>query len=478
MQKTQLDSWKPRGYQLQGLKLALAQACLGLLMAPGLGKTSIVYMLHTILKSKGFIKRTLVICPIRPAYRVWPHQKDKFQEFAHLKVNVLHGADKEAQLNDNEADIYVVNPEGLPWLLGATKDSKGKLIVHKERLAWLKKYFDVLVVDESTKFKNPQTSRFKLLRQFVKFFKRRYILTGTPTPKGLMDLFGQIYILDEGASLGSYITHYRTQYFIPSGFGGYDWQPQPDAERRIAEKIAPLTYRVGAKGNIDLPEVLFDDIFVDLPPAARKIYNSMEDQLVAELEAGVVVAANAAVASSKCRQVANGGIYNEDGTHAYVHDAKYEALADLIEQLQGEPLLVTYEFQFDAEAIGKIQVDGQGIRSISTGNAKRDDANTVLFSQGKLAAVMGQPQSISLGIDGLQDNCFHIAMVGVTWKLQDYIQVIDRIKRSGNKSKHVIVHRIMARDTVDERVLGVLHQRDANQNSFMEVLQALRKAAK
>lgn len=437
-------------------------------MDPGLGKTSCVYMALQILKEKGFIKRTLVICPLRPAYRVWPHQKNKYQDFCSLKVNILHGKDKDSALNDPTADIYVVNPEGLPWLFGEV-DGKPD----KERLKWLRARFDVLVVDESTKFKNPQTARFKLLRKIVGSFKRRYILTGTPTPKGLMDLFGQIYILDEGASLGQYVTHFRTQYFIPSGYGGYEWLPQPQAAERIGEKIAPLTYRVGARGNIELPELLFDDIFVDLPPAARVTYNHMEDLMMAEIESGAVVAANAAVASSKCRQIANGAIYtNVNGEHREVHDAKLVALTDLLEQLQGQPVLITYEFVFDAEIIQR----KLKIPSISTGNIKKDDANVVRFSKGELPAVIGQPQSVSLGIDGLQDACCHIAMFGVTWRLQDYIQVIDRVRRSGNKSKTVIVHRILASDTVDERVLSVLDRRGADQADFMSVLQALRKA--
>jgi hypothetical protein len=156
-----------------------------------------------------------------------------------------------------------------------------------------------------------------------------------------------------------------------------------------------------------------------------------------------------------------------------VHDVKLRALEDLIEQLQGEPVLVTYEFDFDAVEIAQ----ALKIPSISTGNVKRDDANIVKFSGGLLPAVMGQPQSVSLGIDGLQDSCHHIAMYGVTWRLQDYMQVIDRVRRSGSKSKHVIVHRILARDTVDERVLSVLDDREATQDGFMRVLQALRKRA-
>jgi SNF2 family DNA or RNA helicase len=458
MSQTELPSWKPRSYQAEGVRLMISQASAGLLMDPGLGKTSCTYMALKILLQQGFIKRGLVICPLRPAYRVWPHQKDKYAEFADLRVCVLHGKDKEALLADPNYDIYVINPEGLDWLLAPAK------------LPAVKKMFDTLVVDESTKFKNPQTKRFKLLKTMIPHFKRRYILTGTPTPKGLMDLFGQVYILDEGATLGRYITHYRNEFFYPSGFGGYDWKPMHDAAKRIGDKIAPYVLRVAAKGNIELPELMFDDIWVDLPPAAMKLYQQMEEQMIISLASDDVVAANAAVASSKCRQIANGHIFTGVDDWQHVHDAKLDALGDLIEQLQGEPLLVTYEFKFDAAALAaKFKMP-----SISSGNIKKDDENVQRFSRGELEAVMGQPQSVSLGIDGLQDNCHHIAMLGVTWALQDYIQVIDRVRRSGSKSKHVVVHRILARGTVDERVLKVLDDRAATQANFMQLLKSLR----
>lgn len=472
-----LKSWVPRSFQKEGLKLALGQACLGLLLPPGAGKTSMIYMLIMILLQKKFIQKTLVICPIRPMYRVWPHQKDRFKEFAGLRVRVLHGPDKDEALVDDDADIYVINPEGLDWLLATHEvtNSRGKRqkVADKVRLKWLGERFQMLVVDESTKFKNPQSNRFKLLRELVPKFKRRYILTGTPTPKGLMDLFGQMYILDEGQSLGRYITHYRTQFFFPSGYGGFDWKLQPDGEARIAELIAPLVFRRDLKdAAIDLPEIVIDDIWVTLPPPAMKLYKRMEDDLVAEMDEGTVVAENGAVASGKCRQIANGCLIDtESGTHSIVHDEKLNALEELVEQLQGEPLLVTYEFRPDMERI----VKSLGCPNISSGSAKKDDSNIDLFSKGLLPVVVGNPQSIALGIDGLQDSCCHIAMVGCTWKLQDYIQVIDRIRRQGSKSKRVFLHRILARGTLDERMLKVLDDREATQDAFMAVLKGLRK---
>ena len=463
----QLSSWVPRSFQKEAVKLSVSQACAGMLLPPGAGKTSIMYMVITVLMKMGFVKKVLVICPIRPMYRVWPNQKDRFEQFAHLRVAVLHGPGKEEALN-SDADIYVVNPEGLDWLFGATDGT-----ANKKRLNWLGEQFQMLVVDESTKFKNAQTKRFKLLKQIIPKFKRRYILTGTPTPKGLMDLFGQVYILDEGASLGRYITAYRNEFFYPSGFGGYDWKPQPTADRRIADKIGALMFRKDLKdAAIDLPDLVFDDIWVDLPPAAAKLYKRMEDDLVAELGGqDVIVADNAAVASGKCRQIANGSIIDTaTGKWTYVHDEKLRALEDLIEQLQGEPVLVTYEFVPDAQRITAMLK----VPSISTGNAKKDDLMIETFSKGLLPAVQGNPQSIALGIDGLQDNCCHIAMFGCTWDLQNYLQVIDRVRRQGSKSKRVFVHRILARNTLDQRMLQVLDNREAVQTEFMALLRGMR----
>lgn len=461
--KHQLTSWVPHSYQEDGVKLMISQACAGLLYKPGRGKTSVVYMAFRILQELKYVDKLLVICPLRPMYVVWPSQKDRFHEFKHLKVNILHGKDKEEKLQDPTADIYVINPEGLGWLLGATSVG-GKLVFNPNRANFIKSRFPMLVVDESTKFRNPQTQRFKLLRQFIKFFKRRYILTGTPTPKGLMDLFGQIYILDEGSSLGRFITHYRTQFFYPGGYGGYEWFPQPDARERIIDKISPLV-QVVERSSSD-PTLLYDDIFIKLDEQSRKKYDDMEEKMMLEIESGNVVAANAAVASGKCRQICNGAFYTSPGEWEPVHELKIDALEDLIEQLQGDPLLVTYEFDFDRERLAK----RLKIPCISTGNIKHDTALIKKFANGELPVVMGQPQSISLGTDGLQDSCSNIAMFGVTWNFLDYEQVIDRVRRQGNTAATVAVHRILVEDSVDERVIDVIDGRDKSQAAFMRAL--------
>lgn len=423
-------------------------------------------MAFRILQDKQYVDKMLVICPLRPAFIVWPEQCTRFAEFAHLRVCVLHGKDKEALLQSDDYDIYVINPEGLDWLFGASKAGK-KMVVNKARLKLVREKFQMLVVDESSKFKNSNTNRFKLLREVVSVFKRRYILTGTPAAKSLMNWFGQVYILDEGSSLGRYITHYRTKYFYPSGFGGYEWTPQPDAMRRIAEATKKLVQVVDDTKGLGLPDILYNDIWVELPPPTRKLYNQMYDELVSLINSGAVVAANAAVASSKCRQIANGCLFTGVGREwEYLHDAKAEALSDLLEQLEGDPALITYEFEPDAI----VMENNLGIVSISSGNIKKDTANIRKFAAGQLDVVMGHPTSIALGVDGLQAHCHNLVMYGLTWSGENYEQVINRVARTGNPSKTVTIHRILARNTVDEKVLKVLATDASNQQAFLEAL--------
>jgi len=393
-------------------------------------------------------------------YRVWPHQCHDWADFDGLRVGVMHGADKEKVLSSDDYDIYVINPEGLPWLFGYD----GKAVDNK-RVREVGNKFQMLIVDESTKFKTWNSVRFKLLKSVLKFFKRRYILTGSFRSKSLMDLFGQIYIVDEGAALGKYITRYRNAFFYPSGYGGYTWTPQPGAEKRVADKIAPLVYVINSEEGLDLPEVVFNDIWVDLPPAAMRQYIAMEELLMADIESGKVVAANGAVATGKCRQIANGILIHDGDEYTPLHDVKIEAVSELIEQLQGASALITYEFVADMDRLSDL-----GITCISTSNAKKDDENIQKFSNGMLDYVMGHPQSIALGIDGLQKNCADIIMVGLTWRLELYEQVRDRVRRRGNKKDTVTIHRILARNTIDERMAKLLERSDLDQSNFLQLL--------
>lgn len=458
-------SWLPHSYQKDGVKLGVSQACLGLLYDPGMGKTTTCFAIVKILLAKKLIKRVLVIGPLRVVNNVWPVQCKEWKEFEDLRVGVFHGSGKD-QVDTDDYDIVCINPEGLNWLTGAVHKKKS-VKLDPGCVKFIKENFDMLIVDESTQFKDSSTKRFHTLRKLIPLFRRRMILTGTIVPNGLLDLFGQIYILDEGATLKPYITQYRSEFFYPHGWGGFDYQPQPDAEERIVAKIAPLVHRLEARDYLELPEVFNDDRFLQLPDGIRHQYVEMEHRLMTQVELGRVVAANAGVATSKCRQIANGGLYVGDEKHTWVplHELKIDALEDLIDEMSGQPLLIAYEFEFDWERIAKrLKVPRIGV------SAKKDKELIQAFRRGDLPTLMGHPNSISLGLDGLQDHCSHICWYSIPWNLLHYQQTIDRVARQGSTASRVINHRLIMSNTVDERVLEVLGVKGKRQSDFLELL--------
>jgi len=455
--------WPAREYQKDAVKLLISQGCGGLLLDPGLGKTAIALCAFSILKKQKINKRMLVISPLRPMAMAWPGELTKWKEFEHLTFAVVHGPDKEAML-DVEADIFLINPDAVSWLT--------------ENGRWRRIGADILCVDESTKFKNSSTKRFKSLRFMIPSFTRRWILTGTPTPNGLLDLFGQIYILDQGFALGRFVTHYRQTYFYPSGYGGYEWKPKLGSAERISEKINPMVLRLKAEDWIDMPELTFDDIQVELPPAARKVYLQLEDQFITEVQEETIVAANAAVAGGKCRQVCNGALYSEvplEGTghrtFHQIHDAKLEALKDLVEELQGQPMIVLYEFDHDAAIISAAFPDAPNVSQMPL---KKGIEAMHLFNTGATPVLLGHPGSMGHGLN-LQENCSRVCWYGLTWNLEYYDQAIRRVYRQGQKAKSVMVYRIVAKDTLDEYVIDTLFSKDKTQADFMKTLRTFKR---
>jgi len=437
---------------MKTVRFMLQNACAGLFLDPGLGKTSISLAALKVLKKENLAQKTLIIAPLRVCYSVWPKEVAKWDDFKDLTVVILHGKDKEKNL-EKDADIYIINPEGLLWLC-------------KKNFKQLD--FDVLIIDESSKFKATNTQRFKLLRNILPFFRRRYILTGTPVPNGMMDIFGQIYILDLGAALGRFITHYRNNYFYPTGYGGYEWKLQDGAEARIQEKIRPLTLRLEDKDYLELPELIINPVEVELPKAARLAYNEMEREMIVALTKGDVVAANAAAASMKCRQMANGGVYGEDRAVHHLHMEKAEAVLDLVEELQGTPALIAYEFHHDLERL--LKVLGAKTPYIGGGvSAKRSAELEQAWNAGELPVLLGHPASISHGLN-LQNAGNHVIWHSLTWNFEHYDQFNKRVRRQGSKHKKVFIHHITARDTVDEAILTALAFKDNTQRSLLNGL--------
>jgi SNF2 family DNA or RNA helicase len=465
------------GYQKRGVKFLLSHGAAALLLDPGMGKTSVVLKALAALKKSKTNRKTLIVAPLRVAQLVWPDEPNEWSDLAHLKVVVLHGKNKERNL-ETEADIYVINPEGLPWLL--TGSSKGGTV---DLRRWKSFEFDTLVIDELTKFKHTSGVRFKMLKQVLKTFQRRWGLTGTPVPNGLIDLFGQMYVLDLGNALGQYVTHFRMKYFINPDGQGWKWVLQTGAAERIYEAIKPLAMRASAEDHLELPEIMPLKVYVDLPPKVRDLYDDLESEMIAKIENKEVVASNAAAASTKCRQIANGAVYVDDDLASRItgkkrevlelHDLKITALSDLVEELNGAPVFVAYEFNHDIARLRK--AFPQAVFMCDAKTMEKAKAIENAWNAGEISLLFGHPQSVGHGLNMQKGSAQHVVWFSMFWDLELYDQFIRRVRRQGNKSARVFVHHIIARDTVDEVVFFVQKSKTKVQSAFLEAMKGRRK---
>lgn len=449
-------SWTPHSYQKRAIQLLLSQGSGGLFLDPGLGKTSVVLATFKILKKKGLAQKMLIVAPLRPVYKVWPDEIEKWADFEGITYSILHGAEKEDNLK-KDVDCYIINPEGLLWLFQPSV---------------VKPQFDILCIDESSKFKNSQTKRFKLLKPLLPLFKRRWILTGTPVPNGLEDLFGQIYILDLGRALGRYITHFRNQYFQRVGFNLYDWRPRPGAFKEVVDKIAPLVLQLNAEDYLQMPELVSRTISVSLPSEAMEVYRQVEEEFLTVLESGTLVAANAAVAGVKCRQIANGAVYTDGSAWTPIHNEKLDALESVLNEIGPTPVLLLYEFQHDAE---RILERFPGTPTLGSGVSPRKMESIInRFNAGEIPLLLGHPASMGHGLN-LQGACHHVLWFGITWNLEHYEQAIARVYRQGQKNERVFVYHLVASNTLDETVLKTLSDKDKRQTSLLNALHEYRQ---
>lgn len=459
--------WVPTRYMKRAVRFLLERGGAGLLLDPGLRKTSItLYSIRTLQREL----RTgpwLVVAPLRACHLVWPAEARKWDVFEGMRVEVLHGKDREAAL-DREADVYCVNPEGMPWLVEALSRRQGRRSGFK---------FFGLVLDESTMYKRATTERFKLLRPLLPLFKRRWILTGTVSPNGLLDFYGQAYVVDLGSSLGRFYTQYRQEYFYPTGYGGYTWLPQPGADEKIFERLAPLMLRISEE-ELDLPPCVGradsdapGRVTVRLDRRSRKAYDEMEDLLMTQIRDGLVTAKNVAVATGKCGQIANGGLYVDgaDGsarTWQKIHDLKTDAVEEYLDELHGAPLLVGVDFHHDAERLRKrlgktTEYMGKGV---SVKDAQRIER---AWNDGDLRVLLMSvhtPHALNM-----QKRCRHVLLHSLIWNWEYYDQFVRRVFRSGVSGK-VLVSHVVAEDTVDEAKMSALASKGSDQRAAYAAL--------
>lgn len=448
-------------YQRVSIAFLLSRFGAGLFLDPGLGKTLCMLTAFNILKKLGLAKKMLVVAPLRVAYNVWP--VEILDWGFKLKCVVLHGP-KKNDLLDEEADVYVINYDGLPWLVS--------------KPGW---QFDVLALDESSKVKNTQTRRFKILKSLRHKFRYIWIGTGSPVPNGLLDLFGQIYMLDGGVTLGHYITHYRYTFFEPTGYMGYDWKIKDGADKKILKAIESLVIRFSDK-LLKLPKIVPTTIKVTLPPAARRTYNEMEAVLIARYKNKEIVASNAATAAGKCRQIASGFVYDENHRTVEIHREKIDALEDLVEELAGKPILVAYEFRHELAALLERFPKAPYIGGRLDGKKHRMEDDTEIIAQwnrGEHPLMFGSAQSMAYGLN-MQESGYAVGWFTLTENLEYYEQFIRRVRRQGNKNKHCMLYHFIATDTIDESRLRLIDSKDKRQRSFLGAIEdraKLRSAA-
>ncbi len=397
------------------------------------------------------IHRILVVAPLRVARFSWGMEIEKWDHLKDLKYSVAVGTEKErlAALSE-KADIYIINRENMQWLVENTDFD-----------------YDMIVIDELSSFKNHQSKRFKALMKVRPLVKRVVGLTGTPSSNGLMDLFAEFKVLDMGERLGRFIGNYRTAYFKPDRMNGpivYSYKPLPGAEDEIYRRISDITISMKATDHLKMPELITSTFPVRLSEAERKNYDAMCEQLVLQLPEGEITAANAAALSGKLCQLANGAIYKDDGEVVTIHDRKLDALEDIVESMNGKPLLVAYWFRHDfdkiCERIKKLKVDFEKLDS---------DQSIRSWNEGNLPVALIHPASAGHGLN-LQSGGNTIVWYGLTWSLELYQQTVARLWRQGQTAKTVVVQHIVTEDTIDERIIRALKDKDSTQSALIEAV--------
>lgn len=458
--------FKAHNFQVDSIDFLKKNPCAGVFADPGLGKTAIVLSLIDQLFLFENTK-TLIIAPLRVIHSVWPAEIAKWNQFKYLEYTILHGKDKEKNLQ-KDVDIYLINAENIFWLFELPELAK----------------FNILVIDESSKFKNNRSKRLKILKKNLAYFQRRIILTGTPAPKSLMDLYAQMYILDRGESLGKYITHYRERYFYPTQFRNFqEWNLKPGSDKAIEKKIAPKVLRIEASDYLDLPDLIYNNIKVKLPKAALKIYDDLEKYLFAELDNEKLVVPTKSAVYNACHQIANGALYRpQQILESFVpaskrklvvlHSQKLDALKELLGELQGKSVLVAYHFKHDLKAL--LQEFGEDTPFIGGGVSSKEGQRIINeWNSGIIPMLLGHPQSMSHGLN-IQHGGSDIVWFSLTDDLENYIQFNRRIYRQG-QTKQVRVHHILAEDTVDLAIMKRLKTKDKNQNALLKALKEYRR---
>ena len=416
----------------------------------GLGKSVITLTAIKNLMARGEVSRVLVVAPLRVGKTTWPEEIGKWDHLAGLTYAVAIGSVAERlSAVKAKADITIINRENVEWLIdksGVTFD------------------YDMLVIDELSSFKSFKAKRFKALLKVRPQITRVVGLTGTPSSNGLMDLWAEFRLLDLGERLGRYITRYRLAYFTPDKRNAqvvFSYKPLPGAEERIYDKIDDITISMRASDYLKLPSLVMNTVVVEMGDKEKEIYDNLCDDMVVSLGESEIDAVNAASLSNKLLQMANGAVYGEEQSVHHIHDEKLNALEDLIESANGKPVLVAYWFKHD---LARIKAKFPFVREIKT------DADIRAWNRGEIEVGVIHPASAGHGLN-LQTGGSTLIWFGLTWSLELYQQTNARLYRQGQKNT-VVIHHIVTKGTIDERVLKALEKKEKTQNSLIDAVKA------
>lgn len=441
-----MNDFKPHRYQAYCIDQICQQENIGLFLDMGLGKTvTTLTAIEELMHDRFEISRVLVVAPKRVAETTWPEEVMKWKHLHGLSVSVIAGTPKERlRAMEADADIYVIGRDNLVWL-----------VEQKPRP------YDMLVLDELSSFKNHSAKRFKACRKLRAKAKRVVGLTGTPAPNGYLDLWAQMYLLDQGERLGRTITSYRNKYYNGFFRGSYtEYEIRPGAKEEIDKKLSDLCVSMKAKDFLELKDPIMIDVNVQMDAKERKQYKQMERDAVLALGDELITAANAAAVSNKLLQMANGAVYGDEG-YAVLHDRKLDALEELVEEAQGQPMLVAYSYKSDLE---RIMAKFPQARKLET-KKDIDDWNAK-----KIPILLAHPASCGHGLN-LQKGGSVMVWFGLTWSLELYLQTNARLHRQG-QTEPVRIYHIMTEGTMDEKAKEVLNGKNIRQEALMAELKA------
>ena len=444
-------NYQPHEYQQYATDFIIKNPTAAVFREMGLGKSVIALTAILELCLERFeISRVLVIAPLRVARDTWPAEIQKWDHLKDLTYSVAVGTANERRAALRQKTfVHIINRENVQWLI---EDSG---------IPW---QYDMVVIDELSSFKSHQSKRFKSLMKARLGVRRMVGLTGTPSSNGLMDLWSEFRVLDMGKRLGRYITHYREQFFEPdrrNGMQVFSYRPRAGAEREIYRRIGDITISMRSADYLKMPECVMNTVPVKLDSTEYEVYEEMESKMVTELDGVEIDAVNAAALTGKLCQLANGAIYTPDGNTVFFHERKLDALEDLIEGANGKPVLVAYWYKHD---LARIQ-ERFKVRELKSSKDITD------WNAGKIPVAVIHPASAGHGLN-LQAGGSTLIWFGLTWSLELYQQTNARLWRQGQQAETVVIHHIITRDTIDERIMSALHRKDKTQSALIDAVKA------